>query len=108
MTHDESHNHGEFMTEKKEIKETKELIAGLKEAVKAGKKVRDIVKDGVGADDIAKAIELVKAEVAVIPVYEAAAKDVSLVKAELQDLDKDELVELFLEIVQGVREVEAA
>jgi len=31
------------------VKETKELLAGVKEAAKLGKKVRDMVKDGVDA-----------------------------------------------------------
>ncbi len=92
----------------KDIKETKEFIAGVKEALKAAKKVRDIVADGVGVDDLPKAFELVKEQSSKIEVYSAAVKDVSLIKEELMDLSKEEIIELVMEIVKASSEVEGA
>ena len=71
-----------------DTKETNELLDGIVEAVKAGKKIRDIVADGIDASDLPKAFDLVKEQSGKIEVYSAAAKDVSKVKEELKDLDK--------------------
>lgn len=97
---------GVFM--QRDIKETKELIAGVKEAVKLGKKIRDIVADGIDSSDLPKAFELVKEQSAKIEIYNAARKDIVLVKEEIKDLSKEELIEIVLSIVTAVSEVEAA
>lgn len=91
-----------------EIKETKELIVGIKEAVKAGKKIRDIVSDGIAADDLPKAFELVKEQSTKVEIYSAAVKDVSLIKDELKDLSQPELIELFMDLAKAVTEIEKA
>lgn len=91
-----------------DIKETKELIAGVKEAFKLGKSVRDIVADGVGPEDLMKGFDLVREQSSKVEIYAAAAKDVAIVKEELKDLSKDEMVEIFLMLVAAVSDVEAA
>lgn len=92
--------------EKKGIKETQELIKGLEEAVKLGKNIRDIVKDGLGAGDIPKAFDLIKEQSEVFSVYEAALKDVKLVKEELKDLDKEEILTIIFALVEAVEAIE--
>lgn len=89
------------------LKETKELLAGVKEAAKLGKKVRDIVKDGVDASDLPKAFGLFQEQAGKLSVYSLAIADVEKVKLELQDLDKAEIIELLMEVVNGISEVEA-
>lgn len=89
------------------LKETKELLAGVKEAAKLGKKVRDIVKDGVDASDLPKAFGLFQEQAGKLSVYSLAISDVEKVKLELQDLDKAEIIELLMEVVNGISEVEA-
>ena len=89
-----------------EIKETKELVAGLKEAFKAGKKIRNIVKDGISAGDLPAAFELVKEQSAKLEIYSAAVKDAYLIKDELKDLSQAEIIEIFMELVKAVSEVE--
>ena len=91
-----------------DVKETKELIAGLKEAFKAGKSIRDILKDGVEASDLPKVFELVKEQASKAEIYTDAIKDVSSIKDELKDLSKDEVIELFMELASAVSEVEKA
>lgn len=92
----------------RDIKETKELLAGVKEAVKLGKAVRDIVADGVDSSDLPKAFELVKEQSKKVELYTAAIKDVALVKEEIKDLSKEELIEIVLSVVSAVSEIEAA
>lgn len=89
-----------------DIKETKEFIAGLKEGAKAGKKIRDIVKDGIDAGDLPKAFELVKEQAEKAPVYSAAVADIAKIKEEIKDLDKNEVVEIVMQIVSAVSEIE--
>jgi len=91
-----------------DTKETNELLDGIVEAVKAGKKIRDIVADGIDASDLPKAFDLVKEQSGKIEVYSAAAKDVSKVKEELKDLDKAELLAIIMKLVSSVEEIEAA
>lgn len=93
-------------TQKLSIKETQELIAGLTEAVKLGKNIRDIVKDGVDASDIPKAFDLIKNQSEKFEIYEAALKDVKLVKDELKDLDKEEILTLIFQLVDAVEQIE--
>ena len=90
----------------RDIKETKELLAGVKEAIILGKKVRDIVADGIDSSDLPKAFELVKEQSAKVAVYTLAIKDVELVKEEIKDLSKEELIELIMSVVSAVSEIE--
>ena len=94
--------------EKKGIKETQELIAGLAEAVKLGKGVRDLVKSGVSVASIPQAFEIIKEQSEKFGVYEAALKDVKLVKEELKDLDKEEILVLIFALVDAVEKIEKA
>ncbi len=89
-------------------KETGEILDASVLAIKAGKKIRDIVKDGVDASDFPKAIELVTQEISNIPVYGAGIKDAGKAKAELEDLDKAELIALIMKVVSAVEEIEKA
>lgn len=90
------------------MKETNEALDAVVLAAKAGKKVRDIVKDGVDASDFPKAIEVITTEIANVPVYVEGAKDASKIKAELEDLDKAELIALIMKVVSAVEEIEKA
>lgn len=90
----------------KSIKETKEILEGVKHLAKAGKKIRDIVGDGVDASDLPKAFQLIKDQADNMSVYEAAIKDAKLAKEELKDLEKDEILELLFIVVDGISEVE--
>jgi hypothetical protein len=89
-------------------KELKEILAGMKEGFKAGKAIRDIVKDGIDISDLPKSFELVKTQAEKLEIYEAAIKDAKLAKEEIQDLDKAEIVELLMILIEGIEEVEAA
>lgn len=88
------------------IKETKELLEGLKEAFKLGKNIRDIVADGLSAEDLTEAFTVIKEQYENIDLYDAAITDIDKIKDEVKDLSKDEMVELFLLIVTSISEVE--
>jgi hypothetical protein len=92
----------------KDIKETKELLVGVKEGFKLGKGIRDIVKDGVDAADLPATFNLIKEQAEKLDVYDAAIKDVKLVKEEIKDLEKEEIIELLFIVVDAISEVEAA
>lgn len=94
--------------ESKGIKELEELLAGIKEGFMLGKSIRDIVSDGVDVTDIPAAFELVKKQADKFAIYEAAVKDVDMVKEELKDLDKEEIMKLLLVVIDGISEVEKA
>jgi hypothetical protein len=96
------------MSEKLGIKETQELIAGLTEAVKLGKGVRDLVKGGVSVASIPQAFEIIKEQSEKYGIYEAALKDVKLVKEELKDLDKEEILTIIFALVDAVEQIEKA
>ena len=91
-----------------EIKETKEILAGAKEGFLLGKKVRDIVADGIDASDIPTAFEVIKVQSEKFEIYQAAVEDAYLAKEELQELSKEEILELFMVIIDGINEVEKA
>lgn len=69
------------------IKESKELLAGIELLAVSG---LEIAKDGLGADDLAKAIELIKK----VDVILAAVKGIDGIDEEIKDLDQAELIEL--------------
>lgn len=89
-------------------KETNEAIDAIVLAIKAGKKVRDIVKDGVDATDFPKAIELITSEVSNVSVYAEGFKGAEKVLEEVKDLDKAELIALIMKVVGAVEDVEKA
>ena len=93
---------------KKSIKELKEIMLGAREGFKAGKAVRDIVSDGVDASDLPRAFDLIKKQSENLDIYSDAIKDANLAKEELQDLDKQEIIELLMIIMEAVNEVEKA
>ena len=90
----------------KGIKETQELATGIKELAKLGKKLRDIVKDGISTGDIPAAFNLVKEQSEKFEVYEAAFEGIGDIKAELEDLSKEEIITLFMQGIAGLKEVE--
>ena len=90
------------------MKETNELIDGVVEAVKAGKKIRDILADGATMADVPAAFELIKEQSAKLEIYSAAAKDAKLAIEELKDLDKEEIIGLVMKLVSAVSEIEKA
>lgn len=83
-------------TPKKEIKETKELFAGLALVAKATKKIAADRK--VSAEDIPHVIDLAKESPALI----AAVDGVTEVPAELKDLSKEELLELIMLVYKEI------
>jgi|VirMetMinimDraft_7_1064189.scaffolds.fasta_scaffold08663_4 hypothetical protein len=94
--------------EAKSIKELEELLEGIKEGFMLGKAIRDIVADGVDVSDIPAAFELVKKQADKFSIYEAAVKDVDMVKEEIKDLSKEEIMKLLLVIIDGISAVEKA
>lgn len=86
----------------KDIKETRELFAGLSLVAKAAKK---IAADGkVSLADAEHVIDLAKESSLLV----AAVKDLKEVPAELKDLEKEELLELILTVYKAVQEIEQA
>jgi len=69
------------------IKETKELLAGIELVAVSG---IEIAKDGLGVDDVPKALELIKKAEVILE----AGKGINLIDDELKDLDQAELLEL--------------
>ena len=90
------------------LKETSEMIEGVKHAFVFGKGVRDIVKDGVDKNDIFPAFELLKKQIDKADIYKDAIKDAKLIKDELKDLSKEELLEVIFKLADAVAEVEKA
>jgi hypothetical protein len=86
--------------EKKDIKETKEAIAALQ---LASVTVKHIVKGGISA---------VPGEIiALAPKYNVfieGYKDSGKIKEELMDLDKQEIIDLFVTVFDDVKEFEKA
>ena len=69
------------------IKESLELLAAVELAAVAG---IEIAKDGIGADDLPKALELFKHSEVLIE----GVKGLALVDDEIKDLDQAELLQL--------------
>ena len=88
------------MSEEKTIKETKEAIAAAKLASFA---VKHIVKGGVSAIPT-ELIALASKYQVFIDGYQGAGE----IKAELLNLSKEEIIELFVSIFDGVKEFEQA
>lgn len=88
------------------IEELQEFLEGVKEAAKAGKKIRDIVKDGVDASDLPKAFDLIKDQAEKIDVYVEAFSDFDKKLAQAKDIDSDEAVKLIMQLIAGIKEVE--
>lgn len=88
------------MSEEKSIKETKEAIAAAKLASFA---VKHIIKGGVAAIP-AELLALAPKYGVFVDAYQGADQ----IKAELQDLEKAEIIELFVSIFDGIKEFEQA
>ncbi len=87
--------------EKIELKETLELVKAVELlAVKA----KIIIKDGIGAEDLAPAIELLKE----INVILEGVKGADEAVGELKDLDQEELVSLGLALFAAYKKFKAA
>jgi len=75
------------MSEKKSVKETKELLTGMGEATKI---VKLIAKDGINAADLLH----IQAIAASLPIMKDAVEGIDQIPAELKDLDETEVVEI--------------
>lgn len=84
------------MEKKLSLKETMEILAALEMLALA---VKDIAKDGIGADDIVKLIDLAKN----FEVISAAVKDADLAVEELKDLDQVEVIELITKLMAMIK-----
>lgn len=80
------------------IKESKELLDGIKLLAVSAKK---IAKDGVSLADLPEAIELLKK----VDVLVEAVKGLDGLDEELKDLEQEELVELGLKVFSIVKAV---
>lgn len=96
------------MSEAKSIKETQEVLKALKHLVMVGKKVRDIVKDGVDAGDIPAAFKLIQDQADKLDIYSDGYENAEQVKDELKDVDEKEVIALFMQIIDGISEVDKA
>lgn len=94
------------MSEKKSIKETQEALKALKHLVMVGKKVRDIVSDGVGVDDVPAVFALIKDQADKLDIYNDGFEGADQIKAELQDLDQGEIVAIFMQVIDAIDEVD--
>jgi hypothetical protein len=83
------------------IKESKELLAGVELAAVAG---IEIAKDGLGVEDISKALELIKKSDVLIE----AVKGIDGIDEEIKDLDQAELIELGTIAFSLVKKIVAA
>lgn len=92
----------------KDIKETKEILEAVKEGFKVGKAVRDIIADGADMSDLPAVFNLVKEQADKLDVYADAIENAKLAEEEIKDLDKAEIIELLMIIVEGISEVEKA
>ena len=81
-----------------DVKNTLEVI----EAVKiVGVAVKEIAKDGVGIDDLPKALELLKKYELIL----AAVNDVELVVDEAKDIDSDEAVLIVTSLMSAIKAI---
>ena len=89
------------MSEKVSINETLEVLAAIELGAVS---ILDIAKDGVGLEDLPKALELVKKA----DVFVAAVKDAKEIPAELKDLDQEEVIKLGMAAFVLVKKIIAA
>lgn len=94
------------MSEKKTIKETQEALVALKHLVMVGKRVRDIISDGVDANDIPAAFSLIKDQADNLDIYKDGFEGADEIKDELKDLDQSEIVALFMQVIESIDEVD--
>jgi hypothetical protein len=82
-----------------DVKETKELIAGLLILVK----LIEPLKDGVQLADLAKVIEIMNKNPEIMEKVKLAIDGIALVPQELKDLDLQEGIDLGLEILKDLK-----
>ena len=88
------------MSEKKGIKELKELLKAMGEATKAAKKVKENLKDGFSVLDLTPIVDMDFSKI------KDGIDGVSEAVEEAKDLDGAEIVALVSEIAAIVKEVE--
>ncbi len=85
----------------KTVKETKELLSALE---LLGVKLKLIAKNGVGVDDLAQLLDLVKAHEVLLEGF----KDLKEVDDELKDLSQEEVVELVMALLKLAKSLKDA
>lgn len=84
-----------------DIKETKEIIAGMGEAAVTAKKLKTVVekilKDGISAEDVIYLGELTSA-MPDLSVMAAAAADAKVALEEMKELDQAEVLEIIADL----------
>lgn len=81
-----------------DVKNTLEVIEAVKIVVVA---VKEIAKDGVGVDDLPKALELLKKYELIL----AAVNDVKLVVDEAKDIDSAEAVLIVTSLMSAIKAI---
>jgi urease gamma subunit len=87
--------------EKKGLKESLELLKAIELIGVSG---LEIAKDGLGVDDISKAVDLLKQ----INVIIEGVKGVGEIGAEIKDLDQEELIQLGLALFGSYKKIAEA
>lgn len=87
--------------EKKGLKESLELLKAIELIGVSG---IEIAKDGLGADDIVKAVDLLKQ----INVIIEGVKGVGEIGGEIKDLDQEELIQLGLALFGSYKKIAEA
>ena len=84
-----------------DIKNSLEIVAAIK---LAGVKGKEILKDGIKADDLPKAFELIKE----YQVFVDAATDAKLVVVEAKDIDAQEAVQFYMAFQDAIKAIKEA
>lgn len=94
-----------------DIKETKEIIAGMEEGMITLKKIKRIwdvaSENGIGAEDLVHIGDLIKAAPD-MSVMSAAVEGAEVALEEIKDLDEQEVFEIISLLYAGVKKVEQA
>ena len=84
-----------------DVKNLMEVIAALKLAVVS---IKGISKDGVGVDDLPKALELLKK----YDLFLAAVKDIDMIDEEIKDVDSAEAILVVTALMAAIKEIKEA
>lgn len=90
------------------LKETNEIIDGAVEGFKAGKALRDILKDGVDTNDVLPTIALVQDQLTKLNIYIEAVKDAKLAIQEIENASNEQRIAILIKLVKAIEEVEKA